>query len=134
MPITAVSTPPVNTASTSEKNKGFAYNDVYGFAHVVEDLETAQEYSGDGKVYAFEGRYGGGYAKDTDGHRAALPLPNTRPYGNDEEAPAVSAGTFTLINSQISAKKAQYDLPKVTDDQRLDWILKTDQDDDSEQN
>lgn len=79
---------------------GYAYNDEYGFAHVVKDYETAIKYSGDGKIYSFEGKFGGGYALDNSGNRASLDLPDTKPYGNDIEnnhTPKASKGKVELL-------------------------------------
>lgn len=99
-------------------HKGYAYNDVYGFAHVLEDIETAQEYSGDGKIYAFEGRYAGGYALDNNLERAAVPLPGTVAYGNDVKdgvTPTPSEGTFALLDQMMESYKTTSNLriPKV---------------------
>jgi len=41
---------------------GYAYRDTYGRWHVVRDLATALRWSRDGKVYEYEGTFGGGYA------------------------------------------------------------------------
>jgi len=94
------STTSANDYSYTKTDKGYAYNDEYGFAHVVKNIQTAQKYSGDGKVYNYEGKFGGGYALDNENNRASLPLPDTVAYGNDIKEghkPNVSKGTFSLL-------------------------------------
>lgn len=100
-------------AISKNNNKGFAYNDEYGFAHVVKEYETALKYSGDGKIYSFEGKFGGGYALDSENNRASLPLPNTKPYGNDVrdgEKPEKSEGSFVLLEHLSRMEGVGYNL------------------------
>ncbi len=73
---------PLAENSQVRKGTGYAYVDRYGFPHVVKDLATALNYSGDGKVYEYSGRFGGGYALDEDNSRAMLELPEARMYAN----------------------------------------------------
>lgn len=61
---------------------GYAYVDRYGFPHVVKDLATALNFSGNGKVYEYDGRFGGGFPRDKEGARAMLELPEARMYSN----------------------------------------------------
>lgn len=78
--------------------KGYAYVDEYGFEHVVDTIETAREYSVDGKVYAYEGEFEGGYAI-MDGERARLGLPGSVDYGNAPAGgtPIIPDAKFYLI-------------------------------------
>lgn len=74
---------------------GYAYIDRYGFPHVVTDLATALNFSGDGKVYEYEGRFGGGYPLDKEDSRSILDLPQARIYSNAKriaEAEAAKKG------------------------------------------
>lgn len=77
---------------------GYAYIDQYNFEHVVDTLETAQEYSGDGNVYLYEGEYSEGYAT-LDGERARLGLPGSVEYGNAPAGgtPIIPDAIFTLL-------------------------------------
>ncbi len=63
---------------------GYAYVDRYGYSHVVYDLATALNYSGNGHVYEYHGRFGGGYPLDLSNQRAILDLPQVRMYANAE--------------------------------------------------
>lgn len=72
---------------------GYAYADRYGISHVVEDLATALNYSGDGNVYAYNGRFGGGYPLDQESQRALLYLPRAEEFNNfiEKEEGAIEA-------------------------------------------
>lgn len=61
--------------------KGYAYIDDYGFEHVVDTIDTAKQYSGNGKVYEVECEYKNGYAQ-LDGKRARVCIPGSKEYGN----------------------------------------------------
>jgi len=112
---------------SSHSKKGYAYNDDYGFAHVVKEYETAIKYSGDGKIYSFEGDYGGGYALDVNDNRARLDLPDTKAYGNDIEeghTPEKSEGSFVLLDhfSRMQGTGYNVQIPDlgVLDDEKED--------------
>lgn len=103
----------VSQAVSKNKNEGFAYNDEYGFAHVVKEYQTALKYSGDGNIYSFEGKFGGGYALDSEDNRASLALPDTKPYGNDVregETPEKSEGSFALLEHLSRMQGVGYNL------------------------
>lgn len=72
--------------SQIREGTGYAYIDRYGFPHVTSDLATALNFSGDGEVYEYEGKFGGGYALDDEDSRAMLDLPGARMYSNAERA------------------------------------------------
>ena len=72
----------VSENSQVREGTGYAYVDRYGFSHVSTDLASALNFSGDGKVYEYEGRFGGGYPLDKEDSRAILDLPQVRMYSN----------------------------------------------------
>lgn len=106
---------------------GYAYNDEYGFAHVVKAYDTAVKYSGDGKIYSFNGKFGGGYALDSEGQRASLDLPDTEAYGNDiqnDHVPNASKGTFSLLKEvALSKSSAVYSQLAIADEEEHDETL-----------
>ena len=93
-----------NTDAIKDTGRGYAYTDKYGFAHVVDDYDTAAQYgrnalgptdlwadaSGEfhtiftnpGSVYEYRGPRAGGYAMNENRERLALPLPGAVNYGN----------------------------------------------------
>jgi len=74
----------VSENSQVREGIGYAYIDRYGFSHVTRDLATALNYSGDGNVYEYNGRFGKGYPLDGNDSRAILDLPQVRMYSNAE--------------------------------------------------
>ena len=96
-----------NTGAIKDTGRGYAYTDKYGFAHVVDDYDTAAKYSRNalgptelwtdasgeshsifsnpGSVYEYRGPHIGGYAINENRERLAIPLPGARNYGNTEQ-------------------------------------------------
>jgi len=99
------------TAATSDDNNsfngnGYAYADKYGYGHVVNDLPTAQQYSGNGDVSGYTGAYGGGYALGSDGNRTFLPLSGAVAYGNDGSSTsnyASGSGSNNSSSNQLTS-------------------------------
>lgn len=61
---------------------GYAYIDRYGTPHVATDLASALNYSGNGAVYEYTGRFGAGYALDYQNNRAMINIPGAKLYSN----------------------------------------------------
>lgn len=65
-------------SNLAREGVGYAYVNRYGGTHVVHDLARALDFSADGKVYEFEGFFGGGHAYDNNFQARQLPLPGSR--------------------------------------------------------
>lgn len=78
--------------------KNYAYVDDYGFEHVVDTIETAKQFSVDGRIYLYEGENDKGFAT-MNGERARLGLPDSVDFGNapKEGTPIIPDAVFTLI-------------------------------------
>jgi len=73
-------------AAGSKPAPGYAYIDKYGFSHVVKSYETALQFAKpDTGIYAYHGKFSGGYAVDGQGTRLVVPLPGAIAYGNGEK-------------------------------------------------
>ena len=64
---------------------GYSYVDRYGIPHVTSDLRMAMLYSGDGKVYNYEGAHKGGYARDAQGQRAVFEGVGNQVFANNRD-------------------------------------------------
>lgn len=86
--------------------QGYAYTDKYGFPHVVNDYQTALDYSGNGDIASYQGAYGGGYALGEGGSRVFIPLPGAVQYGNNDgsktTATTSSASSSTSPTTDLS--------------------------------
>ena len=78
----SIQSKPMDANLQVREGVGYAYVDRYGISHVVEDLATALNYSGDGNVYQYKGRFGGGYPLDGEDKRGVLHLPNAENFNN----------------------------------------------------
>jgi len=89
---------PINGNVNDVYGVGYAYVDKYGFSHVVNDIETALNNSGDGNVQLYTGRYGTGYALSGEGNRFALNMPGVVPYGNERNTVISNMGLTEYYN------------------------------------
>ena len=91
-----------DTEGTYE-GKGFAYIDEHDFEHTVTNFQTARQYSSDGNVYVYDGKFTGGYAVTNEGVRARIGLPGSKEYGNTlkkGEVSPIAPGILTSLSGQ----------------------------------
>lgn len=73
-------------ATGSKTAPGYAYIDKYGFSHVVKAYDTALQFAKpDTGIYAYHGKFSGGYAVNSQDTRLAVPLPGAVAYGNGKK-------------------------------------------------
>ncbi len=114
---TASGTPTTNPETGINNNnyfngQGYAYTDKYNFPHVVNDYQTALDYSGNGDIASYIGPYGGGYALGDGGSRVFIPLPGAVQYGNDDGLRTTSitssvGSPTTDLSTSLNADRAK---------------------------
>ena len=73
-------------ATGSKTAPGYAYIDKYGFSHVVKAYDTALQFAKpETGIYAYHGKFSGGYAVNNQDNRLAVPLPGAIAYGNGKK-------------------------------------------------